>query len=254
MIRQHTKRSPTCCFLAALISLAAPFGARAVEPIVLIQDNFEAVDAPSYPWTDVMGCPARETTDSIDGQSLRFHDWFDDGCEAKEPDVICHNLAAPPANMVADFYADLADLDLPEDGSFEIFTFLELQPPPFQAVSVKLGRTNDRLWVILEAMEEDGIIVGSPRYDLDWVLHNGTLLNFLVSWDRGDDVVKNDGSAALWIDGVNSSVEIHLEGLKNQALEPDYVRLGVGDPEPPEPGMDIGSFVLDTFVLWTLAD
>jgi hypothetical protein len=65
-------------------------------------------------------------------------------CRAKEPDVICNNLAAPPPNVFAHFLADLVDLSLPEDGSFEIFTFLELQRPDFQAVSVKLGRSYDR--------------------------------------------------------------------------------------------------------------
>ena len=248
MIRQRTRRSTTCWFLAVIfLSLVAPSAVADDGVEVLIDDGFEDAGAPMSGWSEVVGCPVLEGLHPIaESQSLRLG--FNAGdCRGEEADVICKNLAPEP-NLYALFWADLADLELPEGGSFKIVTLLQLQNSDLQALSVRLGQDSGGPWVVLEAAEDAGNVVVSARHGLGGILEEGTLLRLAAYWNQGDEKVKADGSVRLSIAGTSSSLSIDLEGLRNETLTPDLVRLGIAELHPPS--ADPGSVLVDDFVLW----
>ncbi len=150
-------------------------------------------------------------------------------------------------SMSASFRIEMQELVLPPESSFEIFALFEEDRPDRQAVAIKLGNTHGQLWVAVESMDDEENVVSSPHRGLARVLSETSELLFQIAWNRS--LGNRPGSASLDVDGVSSSFSLDL-WLDNHTLEPDYVRVGVGESDlPPD---SPGSFLLDEINLRTV--
>ncbi len=244
MIRRRKKISITCSVLTALGLTGASIAAEA--PAVIV-DGFEDLNPPAAQWQIVGGCPNLDTTQRPISGSQSLSMGLPRPCHGGETEHIGAAFA-PSAGISVTVWVDLRGLDQFSGAPFELLGLYEGDAQGNQATAVKLGQTDNQLWVTVEAAEDAGNVNPSERLPLENVMQGDTLVRFQLRWE-GAEQGADDGSVTLDVDGDAGSSSLPLVDLDNDTFRPDFVLVGYGNPPPGYSPASMGGFVIDDFEL-----